>query len=119
MQPIQFHQLPDMTGVTDQHVMTALTAELLAIGYTITVHGGGDEPDYVGTDLIAIMEAINAVEEAEIVAEHPTDKAAHQFWALLIPSNGAECICDHSGSQFAEDLVNRALLAAVVEATAL
>ena len=51
-------------------------------GLRMTVHGGGDEPDYSGHHPAEAEEAINAVEEAELeLHDSSGNKVA---WALII-----------------------------------
>lgn len=53
-----------------------------AAGLRMTVHGGGETPDYTGFHPAEAEEAINAVEEAELVLnDQDGTKVA---WALII-----------------------------------
>lgn len=53
-----------------------------AQGLKMIVHGGGDEPDYIGYHPASAEEAINAVEEAEL--ELLDASGAKVAWALII-----------------------------------
>lgn len=51
--------------------------------FKFEVHGGGDEPDYIGHHPALAEEAITAVEEAELILFDPNGKKV--AWALILP----------------------------------
>lgn len=52
-----------------------------AQGFHMTVHGGGEGPDYTGYHPAEAEEAINAVDEAELELHQDNKKMG---WALII-----------------------------------
>ena len=76
----------------------------LAAGYTVTVDGGGDEPDVSrSTKYREICDAVAAVEEAEITLRDST--GAFAGWALIHPHADEEdggTVIDHTVNAFLE-----------------
>lgn len=68
-----------------------------AAGLNFEVHGGGDEPDYTGHHPANAEEAVNAVEEAEVVFRDAQGNKVG--WALIISGlEDDECIADCDGA---------------------
>ncbi len=102
---------------TPRLIVSSLVSALVARGMTISVDGGGDCFDLTdSTDPDAVWEAVDAVEEANLLAKAAgTDN--YTFWALILTGNGLDCLCDHNLTAEANEIVAEAMTAALGQCT--
>ena len=63
-----------------ENLIRKMLLEAQAEGFTFVVDGGGDEPDYVGNDALEALDAIEAVDEAELTLVGDEGDE----WALIV-----------------------------------
>ncbi len=84
-----------------ENLIRKMLLEAQAEGWTFVVDGGGDEPDYVGSDALEALDAVEAVDEAQLTMVH--DEVDDE-WALIV--NGLdeeERIADCTSGGFIEN----------------
>lgn len=87
----------------ERRIVEAIVTEALGRQFMVGVDGGGDDFDYVGVNKAKILEAVEAVEQANLFFIWPTGKKAG--WALVIWGLGSCTLADYLDNEWVRAIV--------------
>lgn len=80
----------------EKRIVKKVVEDALAAGYDVSVHNGGDDYEYTGTDKKRILEELFACDE-EWLCLHKNGKYVGQVY-FIYGNDGYDVICDYSVS---------------------
>lgn len=88
--------MSDLNTSIERLLSTTVARSLLDAGYTIELWNGGDEAEYCGRDLDALLAEMMATDEDVFNVVLDDGKHITQGWVRLIYGNGIDVISDYT-----------------------
>lgn len=88
--------MSDLNTSIERLLSTTVARSLLDAGYTIELWNGGDEAEYRGRDLDALLAEMMATDEDVLNVVLDDGKHITQGWVSLIYGNGIDVISDYT-----------------------
>ena len=88
--------MSDLNTSIERLLSTTVARSLLDAGYTIELWNGGDEAEYRGRDLDALLAEMMATDEDVLNVVLDDGKYITQGWVSLIYGNGIDVISDYT-----------------------
>lgn len=85
--------MSDLNTSIERAMSAAVVRSLLAAGFTLEIHNGGDEPEYTGQELEHILSVMMATDEDMVLVLRDGDSHG---WVRFIYGNGIDVLVDYT-----------------------